>query len=46
MIGSPHQEVEGVPVAADPVQEIALHVRAELERLYDLSDPFAPGQVG
>ncbi len=46
VIGSPHQEVEGVPVATDPVQEIALHVRAELERLYDLSEPFAPGQDG
>jgi hypothetical protein len=27
---------------ADPVREITVHMRAELERLFDLSEPFVP----
>jgi phosphatidylserine/phosphatidylglycerophosphate/cardiolipin synthase-like enzyme len=42
VIGSPHTEVEGINVEADPVRELALHVRAELERIYDASEAFVP----
>jgi hypothetical protein len=27
---------------ADPVKEIAVHMRAEIERLFGLSEPFVP----
>jgi phosphatidylserine/phosphatidylglycerophosphate/cardiolipin synthase-like enzyme len=43
VIGSPHEEVEGIAVEADPVREIATHMRAEIERLYNLSEKFVPG---
>ena len=34
VIGSPHQEVEGITVEADPVREIATHVQTEIQRIY------------
>jgi phosphatidylserine/phosphatidylglycerophosphate/cardiolipin synthase-like enzyme len=42
VVGSPHSEVEGIDVLADPIREIALHLRAEIERLVGLSEPFVP----
>jgi hypothetical protein len=38
VVGSPHSEVGGIDVMADPVKEIAVHMRAEIERLFDLSE--------
>jgi phosphatidylserine/phosphatidylglycerophosphate/cardiolipin synthase-like enzyme len=43
VIGSPHREVEGIEVEADPVKDVAVHVRKEIKRLFDLSAPFVPG---
>ncbi len=43
VIGSPHEEVEGIAVEADPVREIATHLRGEIDRLYNLSEKFVPG---
>ncbi len=42
VIGSPLPQVQGIDVAADPVRQIALHLRAEIERLFDLREPFVP----
>jgi phosphatidylserine/phosphatidylglycerophosphate/cardiolipin synthase-like enzyme len=42
VIGSPHTEVEGIEVEADPVKEVAVHARKEIKRLFDLSAPFVP----
>jgi phosphatidylserine/phosphatidylglycerophosphate/cardiolipin synthase-like enzyme len=42
VVGSPHSEVEGIDVMADPVKEIAVYMRAEIERLFNLSEPFVP----
>lgn len=42
VIGSPHEEVAGIEVEADPVKEIARHMRAEIKRLFDLSEQFVP----
>jgi hypothetical protein len=43
VIGSPHEEVEGITVEADPVKKVARHFRDEIERLYGLSKKFVPG---
>jgi phosphatidylserine/phosphatidylglycerophosphate/cardiolipin synthase-like enzyme len=43
VLGSPHAEVEGMPVEADPVKDLAVHVRGEIERVFAASKPFAPG---
>ncbi|MGZ8795007.1 MAG: phospholipase D-like domain-containing protein [Gaiellaceae bacterium] len=40
VIGSPHEEVEGITVEVDPVRDIATHMRAEIERIFALSEPF------
>ena len=42
VIGSPHVEAGGVAVEADPVRDLALHARAEIQRLFALSEPFVP----
>jgi phosphatidylserine/phosphatidylglycerophosphate/cardiolipin synthase-like enzyme len=42
VIGSPHAEVEGIDVLADPVKEIAVHMRTVIKRLFDLSKAFVP----
>ena len=46
VVGSPHSEVGGIEVTADPVKEIAVHMRAEIQRLFDLSEPFVPTSPG
>jgi phosphatidylserine/phosphatidylglycerophosphate/cardiolipin synthase-like enzyme len=43
VIGSPHEEAEGIAVEADPIRDIATHMRGEIERLYDLSERLVPG---
>jgi phosphatidylserine/phosphatidylglycerophosphate/cardiolipin synthase-like enzyme len=40
VIGSPHEEVDGITVMVDPVKDVAVYMRAEIERLFDLSVPF------
>jgi phosphatidylserine/phosphatidylglycerophosphate/cardiolipin synthase-like enzyme len=42
VIGSPHAEVGGTTVEADPVRQIARHMRTEIQRLFDLSVTFVP----
>ncbi|MBW3579219.1 MAG: hypothetical protein KY462_16100 [Actinobacteria bacterium] len=42
VIGSTHDEVEGIAVAAQPSRDLALHVRNEIERIIALSRPFHP----
>lgn len=42
VIGSPHEEVAGLHVEADPVSELAVYMRTEIQRLFDLSEPFVP----
>jgi phosphatidylserine/phosphatidylglycerophosphate/cardiolipin synthase-like enzyme len=42
VIGSPHPEADGIDVLADPVKDIAAHMRAEIKRLFNLSEPFVP----
>jgi phosphatidylserine/phosphatidylglycerophosphate/cardiolipin synthase-like enzyme len=42
VIGSPHKEVEGIEVASDPVKDVAVHVRAEIERIFNLSKKYVP----
>jgi phosphatidylserine/phosphatidylglycerophosphate/cardiolipin synthase-like enzyme len=42
VIGSPHAEVEGITVEVDPVRDFATHMRAEIERIFNLSAQFVP----
>jgi phosphatidylserine/phosphatidylglycerophosphate/cardiolipin synthase-like enzyme len=42
VIGSPHEEVGGIEVEADPVRDIATYVRGEIERIFELSRRFVP----
>jgi phosphatidylserine/phosphatidylglycerophosphate/cardiolipin synthase-like enzyme len=42
ILGSPHAVVGGVEVEVDPVRDLALHARAEIQRLFALSQPFVP----
>jgi phosphatidylserine/phosphatidylglycerophosphate/cardiolipin synthase-like enzyme len=42
ILGSPHVEVEGVEVEVDPVRDLGVHARAEIQRLFALSEPFVP----
>ena len=42
VIGSPHDEVQGIEVAADPVKDIATHLRTEIQRLFELGKKFVP----
>jgi phosphatidylserine/phosphatidylglycerophosphate/cardiolipin synthase-like enzyme len=42
VLGSPYSEDSGVDVAVDPCRALALHVRAELDRIFDASRPFVP----
>lgn len=35
-------EVEGIAVEADPVKNIARHVRLEIERVFGLSKTYVP----
>jgi phosphatidylserine/phosphatidylglycerophosphate/cardiolipin synthase-like enzyme len=43
VLGSPHDEVEGIEVIPNPCRDLAQHVRAELQRIFELSRPFVPG---
>lgn len=43
VLGSVHTEVEGIAVAANPCRELATHMKAEIDRIIDHSDPFTPG---
>lgn len=43
VIGSVHQEVEGIDVVANPCREIARHLKAEIDRIIDMSEPYVPG---
>ncbi len=42
VLGSPHSEASGVDVEPDPCRALALHVRAELDRIFDGSKAFVP----
>jgi phosphatidylserine/phosphatidylglycerophosphate/cardiolipin synthase-like enzyme len=42
VLGSPHLEVEGAEVEVDPIRDLAVHARAEIQRLFALSEPFVP----
>jgi phosphatidylserine/phosphatidylglycerophosphate/cardiolipin synthase-like enzyme len=43
VLGSPHDEVEGIEVIPNPVRDLGRHVRKELQRIFELSKPFVPG---
>jgi phosphatidylserine/phosphatidylglycerophosphate/cardiolipin synthase-like enzyme len=43
VIGSVHDEVEGIGVAPSPCREIARHMKAEIERIIAASDTYTPG---
>lgn len=43
VLGSVHTEVEGIAVAANPCRELATHMKAEIDRIIDHSEPFTPG---
>lgn len=43
VVGSVHDEVEGIEVAHDPGGDIARHLKAEIERIIDHSEPWTPG---
>ena len=42
VLGSPHDEVEGIEVVPNPVRDLGQYVRAELQRIFDLSQKFVP----
>lgn len=42
VMGSTHAEVSGVEVEANPCRELAIHMKQEIERIIDLSDPYDP----
>lgn len=42
VVGSPHDEVEGIEVIPNPVRDLGQYVRAELQRIFALSEPFVP----
>ena len=42
VLGSPHSEASGVDVEPDPCRALSLHVRAELDRIFDGSKVFVP----
>jgi phosphatidylserine/phosphatidylglycerophosphate/cardiolipin synthase-like enzyme len=39
VLGSPHEEVEGIHVDGERVSELAVYARAEIERVFALSEP-------
>ena len=43
VVGSVHAEVEGIEVAEQPCRVIARHLKAEVERIIALSEPWTPG---
>jgi phosphatidylserine/phosphatidylglycerophosphate/cardiolipin synthase-like enzyme len=42
VLGSVHDEVEGIDVVANPCREIARHLKAEIDRIIANSDPWTP----
>lgn len=42
VLGSVHTEVEGIDVAANPCRALAVHLKAEIERIIAGSKPFTP----
>jgi len=42
VLGSTHEEVEGIPVEADPCVALGRHLKAEIERIIALSEPYVP----
>jgi phosphatidylserine/phosphatidylglycerophosphate/cardiolipin synthase-like enzyme len=42
VLGSPHAEVSGIEVEADPCRALARHVSAELDRIFGASAAFVP----
>jgi phosphatidylserine/phosphatidylglycerophosphate/cardiolipin synthase-like enzyme len=42
VLGSAHSEVEGIPVDADPCVALGRHLKAEIERIIRLSEPYEP----
>lgn len=43
VVGSVHDEVEGIEVDHDPGGDIARHMKAEIERIIETSDVWTPG---
>ena len=43
VLGSTHKEVEGITVAPDPCRDLGRHLKAEIERIIALSEPYVPG---
>lgn len=43
VVGSLHDEVEGIDVAPHPCRAIAEHLKAEIERIIAGSEPYVPG---
>jgi phosphatidylserine/phosphatidylglycerophosphate/cardiolipin synthase-like enzyme len=44
VVGSVHDEVEGIDVDHDPGGDIARHLKAEIERIIAHSEPWSPGR--
>jgi phosphatidylserine/phosphatidylglycerophosphate/cardiolipin synthase-like enzyme len=44
VLGSVHQEVEGIDVAANPCRDLAVHMKTEIERIIAGSRKFVPGE--
>jgi hypothetical protein len=42
VLGSTHSEVEGINVAANPYEQLAKHMKTEIERIINLSEPYEP----
>ena len=42
VLGSVHEEVEGITVAANPCRDLARHMKAEIERVIVGSEPYRP----
>ncbi len=44
VVGSVHDEVEGIDVAPNPCHAIAMHLKTEIERIITLSEPYNPAR--
>lgn len=44
VVGSVHDEVEGIDVAPHPCRAIAMHLKAEIDRIIALSEPYDPAR--
>jgi phosphatidylserine/phosphatidylglycerophosphate/cardiolipin synthase-like enzyme len=42
VLGSVHTEVEGIPVAANPCRDLAVHMKTEITRIIANSHPYSP----